>query len=82
MVRTQIYLTEAQQQTLRRLAVRTAQKQSTLIRRAIDQYLSEEAQEDRLSLLRQGRGLWKERQDLPDVATLRQEVVRRQRRCT
>jgi predicted transcriptional regulator len=81
-VRTQIYLTETQHQTLRRLALRTCQKQSTLIRRAIDQYLSEEAQEDRLSLLRQGRGLWKERQDLPDVASLRQEVDRRQRRCT
>lgn len=82
MVRTQIYLTETQQQTLRRLAVSTRQKQSALIRRAIDQYLSAEAHEDRLSLLRQGRGLWKERQDLPDVAALRQEVDRRQRRCT
>jgi predicted transcriptional regulator len=82
MIRTQIYLTEAQQQTLRRLAARQRQKQSALIRRAIDQYLSTEVREDHLSLLRQGRGLWKDRQDLPQVAVLRQEIERRMPLCT
>ena len=79
MVRTQIYLTETQQKALRRLAVRERKKQSELIRQAIDQFLVDSTQEDRLSLLRQGRGLWKDRQDLPDFAALRREANREQR---
>lgn len=80
MVRTQIYLTEAQQKALRQLAVRERKKQSELIRQAIDQFLADSTQEDRLSLLRQGRGLWKDRQDLPDFAALRREANREQYR--
>ena len=76
MVRTQIYLTEAQQKALRQLAARDHKKQSELIRQAIDQFLADSIQEDRLSLLRQGRGLWKDRQDLPDFAALRREANR------
>ena len=76
MVRTQIYLTEAQQKALRRLAARDHKKQSELIRQAIDLFLADSIQEDRLSLLRQGRGLWKDRQDLPDFAALRREANR------
>lgn len=76
MVRTQIYLTEDQQKALRKLAARDRKKQSELIRQAIDQFLANFTQEDRLSLLRQGRGLWKDRQDLPDFAALRREADR------
>ena len=76
MVRTQIYLTEGQQKALRRLAVHTRKKQSELIRQAIDRYLLDTTQEDRLSLLRQGRGIWKDREDLPDFAALRREANR------
>ena len=78
MVRTQIYLTEAQQKALRRLALREHKKQSELIRQAIDRFLADSTQEDPLSLLRQGRGLWKDRQDLPDFAALRREANREQ----
>ena len=76
MVRTQIYLTEAQQKALRQLAVRERKKQSELIRQAIDQFLAQSTVQDRLSLLRQGRGLWKDRQDLPDFAAVRREANR------
>jgi Arc/MetJ-type ribon-helix-helix transcriptional regulator len=80
MVRTQIYLTEAQQKGLRRLAVRERKKQSELVRQAIDEFLADSTQEDHLTLLRQGRGLWRDRQDLPDFAALRHEASREQRR--
>lgn len=76
MVRTQIYVTGAQQQALRRLAAHTRRKQSELIREAIDQFLTEACSEDRLSLLRQGLSLWRDRDDLPEPAALRREVDR------
>lgn len=78
MVRTQIYLTEAQQKALRRRAASARKKQSELIRQAIDQYLAQpDPQEDRLSRLRQGWGLWKDRDDLPDFTAIRKELDRR-----
>jgi Arc/MetJ-type ribon-helix-helix transcriptional regulator len=77
MVRTQIYLTEEQQKALRRRAASTRKKQSELIRQAIDQYLAQPDQkEERLRRLRQGWGLWKDRNDLPDFAAIRKELDR------
>jgi hypothetical protein len=72
-VRTQIYLTEDEQNGLRTLSRRTGLSQSELIRQAIDSMLAEEQALDRGALLRQARGLWSEREDLPDLRALRQE---------
>ena len=76
MVRTQIYLTEAQQQSLRALASRTGRKQSELIREAVDQYVAEAASLDYRSLIQRGVGIWRDRIDLPDFQALRQEADR------
>ncbi|MFA6110839.1 MAG: ribbon-helix-helix domain-containing protein [Candidatus Latescibacterota bacterium] len=73
MVRKQVYITEDQQKALRRLAVHTRRKQSELIRQAINQFLTEARDEDR-HRLRQGRSLWRDRDDLPGPAALRREV--------
>ena len=75
MVRTQIYLTESQQKTLRELASQTGRKQSELLREAIDRYIVS-ASVDYLSLVRKGAGLWRERTDLPDFQALRREFDR------
>lgn len=76
MVRTQIYLTDAEQKGLRALSRRTGMTQSELIRQAIDSFLSGEQEPDRTALLRQARGLWRDRDDLPDFGALRREFDR------
>lgn len=77
MVRTQIYLTEAEQRGLRALSRRSGLTQSELVRQAIDGLLAEQQEVERVTLLQQARGLWKERDDLPDFARLHRELDRR-----
>jgi predicted transcriptional regulator len=76
MVRTQIYLTEKEQAALRNLSRQTGKKQSELIRRAIDDFLDRHQPRDRRAMLEQARGIWKDRNDLPDFQALRREFDR------
>jgi predicted transcriptional regulator len=76
MVRIQIYLTEAERDALRDLARQTGKKQSELIRRAIDDFLDRHKPKDRRAMLQQARGMWKDRDDLPDFDALRKELDR------
>ena len=76
MVRTQIYLTESQQKSLRTLAGRTGRKQSELIREAIDRYIVDATPVDYRTLVQRGAGLWRDRNDLPDFEALRREADR------
>ena len=76
MVRTQIYLTTTEQKGLRALSRRTGRSQSELIRQALDSYLADDKASDRAVLLRQARGLWRDRSDLPDFEALRKSFDR------
>jgi len=76
MLRTQIYLSEAERQGLQALALRSGRSQSSLIREAIDAFLQQQQPQERLACLRQARGLWAERTDLPDWSALRGELDR------
>jgi hypothetical protein len=76
MLRTRIYLSEAERQGLRAQALRCGRSQSALIREALDALLHQHQPQGRLARLRQGRGLWAARTDLPDWSALRGELDR------
>ena len=76
MVRTQIYLTTTEQKGLRALSKRTGRTQSELIRKALDSFLADDKVSGRADLLRQARGLWRDRKDLPDFEALRKSFDR------
>ena len=76
MERTQIYLTEAERRALKALATRLDRSQSALIREAIDRYVDRYQEGNRLGLLRTARGMWADKQGLPDFEVVRQELDR------
>jgi hypothetical protein len=76
MRRTQIYLTDEERKALRVIADRLGQSQSEVIRAAVDHYIVRYQEGNRLDLLRQARGIWKERTDLPDFTAIRNELDR------
>ena len=66
MVRTQVYLTEAERAGLRTLSSSSGKKQSELIREAVDLLLNENGERRRDGILNEAAGIWRNRRDLPD----------------
>jgi hypothetical protein len=80
MVRTQIYLTEAEQRALRSLASKRKRRQSELIRQALDEFISRSKRSHRQELRERAFGIWKHRADVPDVRAMRRAWRERERR--
>jgi predicted DNA-binding protein len=76
MIAAQVKLTESETEALREMAFRTGKTEDQLIREAIHNLLGKIENVDRLSLLRQAQGMWKDRDDLPDPRELRTEFDR------
>lgn len=74
MVRTQIYLTQSQQDALRHRSRQTGHSQSELIREAIDRFLAGAETLDYRASITSGAGLWRDRTDLPDFRAIRDEA--------
>ncbi len=68
-----LHLTEQEQTALETLAQRLGKTPDELVHDAVKQLIARFQAEDRLSLLRQARGMWKDRTDLPPIADSRRE---------
>jgi predicted DNA-binding protein len=77
MVRTQIYLTKKERDSLTALAKATGKRQSELIREAVDLLIEQSDSQRRKAALERIAGMWKDRNDLPDFRAIRREWDRR-----
>ena len=71
-----IALTDEDSKAVRVIADRLGWSQSEVIRAAVDHYIVRYQEGNRLDLLRQARGIWKERADLSDFLAIRNEFDR------
>ena len=72
----EIMLSEDKSEALRTIAQRTGRSEAELLREAVDQYIDHHRYYERRMLLRQARGMWKDRSDLPNYQTMRDELDR------
>jgi predicted DNA-binding protein len=70
---TEINLTEQERNALREISRRTGRTESELVREAVERFIGQTQTEDRHILMQKGRGIWKDRQDLPSFRELRSE---------
>jgi hypothetical protein len=68
-----LHLTEQEQTALETMAQHMGKTPDQLVHDAVKQLIAQFQFEDRLSLLQQARGMWKDRTDLPSLADLRRE---------
>lgn len=73
MIRTQIYLTEAEKEAIDKLSDERNTSRSDIIREAIDEYVSRKksAKKKKAETIMDYAGIWKEKKDTPDVRILR-----------
>jgi hypothetical protein len=71
-----ITLDEQSSAALRAIARQAGKTPDEMIREAVEQLIRRHQQTDRGALLRQARGMWQDRTDLPALDTLRSELDR------
>jgi hypothetical protein len=71
MVRTQIYLTEAEKTGLESVALAQGRPQSEIIRAAVDDLLARQGTIDKSEILDEIAGVWAARKDIPNLRALR-----------
>lgn len=78
MTNAQINLTESQAEALHKLSERTGKSEDELLQEAVNKLISEVSEteakrQNRLESMRRAKGMWKNRDDLPDFDKLRTE---------
>ncbi len=73
MPKTEINLTEQERQALDEMSQQTGKTPSELIHQAIKNLILEVKTEERRLMMRKAKGIWKDRQDLPELKDIRQE---------
>lgn len=76
MVATEISLTEDERQALDQIARQTGRSPNELVREAVDRLIAGFQRQDRRALMQSAKGIWKDRDDVPDLAELRREWQR------
>jgi len=79
MFRSQVYLTAAEREQLQALSHQTGRSQSELIRAAIDLFIevNSKQSENKLASAQAIKGIWGDRNDLPDFEKIRKEFDRK-----
>ncbi len=72
MAEIEVNLTENEERALREMALRTGKTESELIHDAVDKLVKEGLRSSKSGMF-QARGLWKDRDDLPDFGKIRRE---------
>jgi Arc/MetJ-type ribon-helix-helix transcriptional regulator len=72
----QITLPETECERLRDLSQRTGKSEGELLREALDLLSAQLMSRDRLDRLRRAKGIWKDRDDLPELSELREGMNR------
>jgi hypothetical protein len=72
MAEIEVKLTDNEERALRKIAARTGKTEGELIRDAVHKLISQDTPSRRSGML-QARGLWRDRDDLPDFEKIRRE---------
>ncbi len=73
MTTAQVNLTESEAQAIQALSQSQGKTPEHILHDAIEQFLTQHQAGNRLAALRQARGIWQGRDDVPNAATLRAE---------
>ena len=76
MIRSQIYLTEDERDSLKIISKETGRTQSDLIREAVDSLISKITMKNSNEKRQEAFGIWEDRDDYPDIREMRNEFDR------